>query len=165
MGSSTAREKSYWEHVDEEFPDCQVSQSKPSNSSQKGVRIGNWLPTQNSQVTNPLIKLMPQFMQPYIDDIIDVVGDGYCGYRVVALHEGGNEEDYDLVKLNIVREIKLHRKLYEKVFAGKERVDYIIEALHQSKKCTKHGVAPLKKWLTFPDIGHVIATYYNKVLV
>jgi hypothetical protein len=51
---------------------------------------------------------MPQFMQPYIDDIIDVVGDGYCGYRVVALHEGGNEDDYDLVKLNMTREIKMH---------------------------------------------------------
>jgi hypothetical protein len=116
VGSSTTREKSYLEHVNAQFSNCQVSQSKAASSSRKGARIGNWIPTQNSQViTNPLMKHMPQFMQPYIDDIIDVVGDGYCGYRVVALHEGGNEEDYDLVKLNMTREIKLHRKLYEKV--------------------------------------------------
>jgi hypothetical protein len=63
------------------------------------------------------MKHMPQFMQPFIDDIIDVEGDDYCGYRVVALNEGGNEEDYELVKLNITREIKQHRKLYEKIFA------------------------------------------------
>jgi hypothetical protein len=117
------------------------------------------------QVTNPLIKHMPQFMQPYIDDIIDVKGDGYCGYRVVALHEGGNQEDYDLVKLNMVREIKLHRKLYEKVFSGKERVDYIIDALHRSAKGTKHGVASMEKWQTFSDMGHVVVTYYNRVVV
>jgi hypothetical protein len=76
---------------------------------------------------------MPQFMQSYIDDIIDVVGEGYCGYRVVALHESGNQEDYELVKLNMIREIKL----YGKVFAGKDRVDYILEALHRSNKSTR----------------------------
>jgi hypothetical protein len=118
FGNSTAREKSYWEHVDAQFPDCQVSQSKAASSSPKGARIGNWTPSQNSQVTtNPFMKHMPQFMQPFIDDIIDVEGDDYCGYRVVALNEGGNEEDYELVKLNITREIKQHRKLYEKIFA------------------------------------------------
>jgi hypothetical protein len=88
---------------------------------------------------------MPQFMQPYIDDIIDVVGEGYCGYRVVALHESGNQEDYELVKLNMIREIKLYRNLYEKVFAGKDRVDYILEALHRSNKSNIHGVAPKEK--------------------
>jgi histone-lysine N-methyltransferase SETD2 len=104
-------------------------------------------------------------MQPYIDDIIDVEGDGYCGYRVVPLHEGGNQEDYDLVELNMTREIKLHRKLYEKVFADKELVNYIINVLVQSGKSTKRGVAPLDKWLTFPDMGHVVTTYYNRVVV
>jgi histone-lysine N-methyltransferase SETD2 len=93
------------------------------------------------------------------------VGDGYCGYRVVTLHEGGNEDDYDLVKLNMSREIKQHRNLHEKVFAGKNRVDYILNVLVRSGKSTKRGVAPLENWLTFPDMGHVIATYYNRIVV
>jgi hypothetical protein len=40
VGSLTEREKSYWEHVDKQFPDSQASQSKPSSYSQKGARIG-----------------------------------------------------------------------------------------------------------------------------
>jgi hypothetical protein len=104
-------------------------------------------------------------MQPYIEDIVDVVGDGYCGYLVVALHKNGNEDDYELVKLNMIREIKSHRKLYEKVFAGKDRVDYVLEALHRSNRSTRHGVAPMEKWLSFPYMGHVIATYYYRIVI
>lgn len=167
VGTSTEREKSDWEHVNNKYPDCKVSQDKTACSSQKSSRLGKWTPTQSSQVTNtnPFMKLMPQFMQPYIEDVVDVVGDGYCGYRVVALHENGNEDDYELVKLNMIREIKSHRKLYENVFGGKDRVDYILGALHPCKRSTRHGVAPLEKWLTFPDMGHVIATYYNRIVV
>jgi hypothetical protein len=50
VGSSTAREKSYLEHVDAQFSDCQVSQSKAASSSRKGARIGNWIPTKNSKL-------------------------------------------------------------------------------------------------------------------
>jgi histone-lysine N-methyltransferase SETD2 len=163
--NSTAREKSYWEHVDAQFPDCQVSQTTAASSSRKGARIGKWTPSQSSQVSSPFFKHMPQFMQPYIEDFVDVVGDGYCGYRVVALHENGNEDDYELVKLNMIREIKNHRKLYENVFGGKARVEVIIEALHPGPKSTRRSVAPKEKWLSFPDMGHVIASYYNRIVV
>ncbi|KAK2358924.1 protein FAR1-RELATED SEQUENCE [Trifolium repens] len=163
--NSTAREKSYWEHVDAQFPDCQVSQTTAASSSRKGARIGNWTPSQSSQVSSPFFKHMPQFMQPYIEDFVDVVGDGYCGYRVVSLHENGNEDDYELVKLNMIREIKNHRKLYENMFGGKARFEKILEVLHSSPRSTRRSVAPKEKWLSFPDMGHVIATYYNRIVV
>jgi hypothetical protein len=103
-------------------------------------------------------------MRSYIEDIVNVEGDGYCGYRVVALDIRKNEDDYELVKLNMVNEINLHRKLYIKVFGGKECLKYVTDALVYARKRAR-GVAPLEKWFTFPDMGHVIATYYGKIVV
>lgn len=163
--SNTTRDKSDWEHADARYPDCHVSHSKASTSSQKCSELGRFLPTQSSQLTIPRLDEMPLFMQPYIENIVDVKGDGWCGYRVVALDSGKTEDDFELVKLNMVREIKMHRPLYEKVFGSKDRLDYILKALHPSEKVTRNRVAPLDKWLTFPDMGHVIATYYKKVVV
>jgi hypothetical protein len=103
-------------------------------------------------------------MRPYIEDIVNVEDGGYCGYRVVALDIRKNEDDYELVKLNTVNEINLHKKLYEKVFGGKKRMKNVTDALVFARKHAR-GVAPLEKWFTFPDMGHVIATYYGKIVV
>jgi histone-lysine N-methyltransferase SETD2 len=65
----------------------------------------------------------------------------------------------------MIREIKNHRKLYENVFGGKARFEKILEALHSSPRSTRRSVAPKEKWLSFPDMGHVIATYYNRIVV
>lgn len=164
IGKSTTRWPSEWEHVNKQFPDSQRSVSKPSSSSQRGARIGKWTPSQTPEHPIPYLANMPSFMRPYIDDIINVEGDGYCGYRVIALDSGKNEDDYELVKLNMVREIGLHKALYEKVFGGKERVQHIKDALISGPRRSRR-VAPLEKWFTFPDMGHVVATYYNKIVV
>jgi hypothetical protein len=80
------------------------------------------------------------------------------------LHLAINEDDYELVKLNMTREINLHKSLYEKVSGGKKCLKYVLAALVSAPK-RAHSVAPEKKWFTFPDMGHVIATYYGKVVV
>ncbi|GAU10431.1 hypothetical protein TSUD_419180, partial [Trifolium subterraneum] len=82
--NSSTREPSLWEHIDAQFPDSQASQSKPSIPKRKTARIGNLSPNAIPRRVIKYIEYMPLFMHSYIEDIIDVKGDGHCGFRVVA---------------------------------------------------------------------------------
>ncbi|PNX60294.1 phosphomannose isomerase, partial [Trifolium pratense] len=109
---------------------------------------------------------MPNFMHPYIDHIIDVKRDGNCGYRVIALADKNNEDDYELIKEMMINELDLHRSNYLELYGGEDRLAYIRNALLPSKRRTRrHGVALIEKWLTFPDMGHIVATVLGKVVV
>jgi hypothetical protein len=48
-------------------------------------------------------------MHPYIENIVDVNDDNYCGYRVVDLDNRNTKNNVVLIKLNIVRELSLPR--------------------------------------------------------
>ena len=37
-------------------------------------------------------------MRPYIEDIVNVKGDGNCGFRVIARHLGMDEDSHVLVR-------------------------------------------------------------------
>lgn len=164
---STTRDPSRWEHVDKHVEATQESQTKPSSSKKRlsaksKHTVSDTPPTRNL----PRIDEMPKFMRPYIDDIVDVVGDGFCGYRCVALDHCGNEDDYELIKCHMLKELNLHKELYKKVFVSERRFNYIKDALHPPKRRVLPGhVAPIEKWMTFPDMGHILATHYNKVIV
>jgi hypothetical protein len=115
---------------------------------------------------NPLFEHMPKFMRPYIQDITDVSGDGNCGYRAISLFINGCEEDFELLKLHMKRELNLHREMYLNLFGGQERMKYIEDALVSPKrKSSRHGVALKEKWFTFPDMGFVVASMCEKVVV
>ncbi|WJX19658.1 hypothetical protein P8452_09313 [Trifolium repens] len=103
----TTREKSRFEHVDKRVADSQSSQSKPSSSQKKSsssqakppvstkVVVGSLVPMPISYAPqNPLFEHMPKFMRPYIEDVEDVSGDGYCGYRAISLFINGCEDDF-----------------------------------------------------------------------
>ncbi|KAK2403305.1 hypothetical protein QL285_052758 [Trifolium repens] len=158
---STSREPSGWEHVDKQYPGTQASQNKPSSSKSK-AKVSEPSPTR----IIPRIGEMPKFMHPYIDDIVDVVGDGFCGYRCMALDYSGNEDDFELIKFHMLKELNLHKETYMKVYSTERRFNYIRDALYPPKRKILPGhVAPMDKWLTFPDMGHILATHYNKVVV
>ena len=104
-------------------------------------------------------------MHPFIEDIIDVDGDGYCGYRVVALHQKGTQQDFELIRLNMVRELRLHKESYVELFDTDERYKYVTDALFTHPRRSKHAFAPKDKWFTFPDMGYVVATHFQRVVV
>jgi hypothetical protein len=145
---STTREPSRWEHVDKHFEATQESQTKPSSSSKKRSiakskhTVSDITPTRNI----PHIDEMPKFMRPYIDDIVDVVGDGFCGYRCVALDYCGNQDDYELIKCHMLKELNSHKELYKRVFVHERRFNFIKDALHPPKRRVLPGhVAPMDK--------------------
>ncbi|POW02035.1 hypothetical protein PSHT_12297 [Puccinia striiformis] len=54
---------------------------------------------------NNLLKL-PEFIPEEIKRIIDVRGDGHCGYPVVAHFVKGDEKDFGDIQRDLVKEIK-----------------------------------------------------------
>jgi histone-lysine N-methyltransferase SETD2 len=163
--NSTTRSPSYWEHIDAQFPDSQASQSKPSIPKRKTAHIGNFLPNATPPRSIPFIQYMPHFMHSYIEDIVDVKPDGHCGFRVVAHHLGKGEDNQGLDRLALIRELTMFRSDYLQIYGTEKRLKYILDGLYPPKVMPKRGVAPLDKWLTFPDMGHIVATTYNKVVV
>jgi len=102
---------------------------------------------------------MPKFMRPYIERIVDVIGDGHCGFRTIAESLGLTEESYVMVRRALIQEVKEHRNDDIKLYAGERRYNYILDGLHPPKNGS--GFAPPDKWLTLPDMGHIVASCYN----
>ncbi|XP_073219708.1 uncharacterized protein [Cicer arietinum] len=72
----------------------------------------------------------PTFIHQYIEDIIDIVPDGNCGFRANAALLG-----------------------------------WTVEPLQNSLKISGFHAQGKDKWMTIPNLGYVIATGYNVILV
>jgi len=94
---------------------------------------------------------------------MNVRGDDNCGFRVIARHMGLNEEDHVLLRHALINELKNHKSDYLPIYATERRYKLILDGLHPPT--SKSGIVPPEKWLTTPDMGHIIATCYNRAVV
>ncbi|AES59204.1 OTU-like cysteine protease [Medicago truncatula] len=170
--TSASRIPSSWEVVDSQNPDSQPSPS-PTTSSykrKKGARLGKTSlsplppPTRYPKpkaipVMRP-IDYMPRFMVPFIEKVVDVIGDGHCGFRAIAEFMGLTEKNHLMIRTHLIQELMDHRDDYVEVFAGEDRYNYILNRLHPPAN-TKTCAHLVDKWLTFPDMGHIVANYYK----
>jgi len=182
--ASTRRIPSLWETINSQFLDIQSSPPKQSSQpKRKGVRLGIFprssIPTPNRVPTptpvpksilvptiydpSSLMYYMPKFMRPFIEKVVDVKGDGNSRFRAIAESLGLTEENHVMVRRSLIREVKEHKNDYVRIYAGECRYNYILKGLYPPKKCS--GFAPPDKWLTLPDIGHIVATYCNRPVV
>jgi len=103
-------------------------------------------------------------MVPFIEKVVDVIGDGHCGFRAIAEFMGLTEESHIMIRHNLIKELKDHRDDYVRVYAGEDRYNYILNGLHPPTNMK--GCAHLvDKWLTFLDMGHIVANYYKRCMV
>jgi hypothetical protein len=89
---------------------------------------------------------MPKFMVPFVEKVVDVIGDGHCGFQAIAEFLGLTEESHIMIRGHLIQELKDH-----------------INGLHPPTN--SGGNALLGKWLTFPDMRHIVANYYNRCVV
>ena len=54
--------------------------------------------------------------------------------------------------------VENHRDDYIEVFAGEDRYNYILNGLHPPAS-TKSCAHLVDKWLTFPDMGHIVTVW------
>jgi len=74
-----------------------------------------------------------------------------------------DEEDHVLVRQALIHELRNQKSDYMPLYDTDGRYNKILNGLHPPK-CTS-GIAPVDKWLTTSDIGHIIATCYNRPIV
>ena len=166
---STGRIPSRWETIDAQNLDSQCSYAKSNVPKSKGSRLGTCSRSQASTSTSkpkpylqiPYSSQIPHLMRPYIEDIVNVRGDGNCGFRVVARHMRLNERDHVLVRRALINELKNYKSDYLPIYATESRYKLILDGLHPPT--SKSGIAPSEKWLTTPDMGHIIASCYNRL--
>jgi len=167
--SSTCRILSMWERVDSQFPDSQSPQTKSSFSKRKNVCYGHSscspvsIPTIHLILDLPYITQMSKIIKTYIENIVNVKGDGNYGYQVIARHMGMNEENHLLVRSALIHELKTNKRDYFPIFRSDERFEYIMNDLHPTTN--SGGIVYIDKWLTLSDMSHIVATWYNRVVV
>ena len=99
-------------------------------------------------------------MRPFVEEIVNVKGYGHCGFRVVARHLRMDEEDHILVRQTPIQELRIHKSDYMLIYDTEDRYNKIMNGLHPPK--SRSGIVPVDKWLTTPDMGHIIASCYKR---
>jgi len=168
---TTRRIPSSWETIDSQHPESQSSpRKKSSQPKRKGARIGISpvpvpKPSLVSRNYDPLSPMyyMPKFTRPFIEGIVDVIGDGHCGFRTIAQSVGLTKESHVMVRRALIKELKEHKNKYIEIYACEPRYNYILDGLHPPKNAS--SFAPPDKRLTLSDMGHIVASCYNRPVV
>ena len=98
-------------------------------------------------------------MKVFIAEVMPVLGDGNCGYRSLAVLDGGDSDDYEAMRMEVVTEIITRPQLYEPLFHG-TRLEEIIQQINfYQSPCPQHY------YMEMPLAGLVYATIKQVALV
>ncbi|KAK2383491.1 protein FAR1-RELATED SEQUENCE [Trifolium repens] len=181
-GYDVYREPSYFEHVERETTDSQGSSKKvctqPSQSSQKQQRMSSQnQQSQSSQkqisqpskkqqyqtskklISHKYLVQFPKHIIPHIIDVIEIVGDGNCGFKAIASLLGYTEDGWPMVRRELDNELRSNISLYEKLFGQN------IQHVRDSLQISGLGDQLKDKWFTIPAMGYLVANRYNVILV
>ena len=98
-------------------------------------------------------------LRPYIQHIKDVKADGNCGFRVIADLLRFGENGCLPVRKDLLLELQCHSEHYSALYAVEGRIDELTHTLSYFEDCP-----PYDRWMTMPDMGHLIASCYNVIL-
>ena len=115
-----------------------------------------------SQTFKPIsfIDSFPVGLRPYIRDVKDVLGDGNCGFRVVASWMDIGDDNWIQVRRDLIDELQQHYDYYTQLFGYRDRAQEAMNSLSYVE--ANPGI---DYWMTMPDTGHLIASKYNVVLL
>ncbi|KAH1193258.1 putative protein FAR1-RELATED SEQUENCE 10 [Glycine max] len=150
---STKRDPSYWEYVDA-FHSVQSSNSPVKRSASCSQ------PPQPTRII-PMLDQFASFFQGFIRDVVDVKADGNYGYRSIAALLGMGEDSWPLVRNELIKELGRWSHECMNLFGGTER----FEQLKLSLLVDGFSKVSVDKWMDITDMGYVIASRYNVILV
>ncbi|KAH1222224.1 hypothetical protein GmHk_12G035439 [Glycine max] len=101
------------------------------------------------------------FFQGFIRDVVDVKADGNCGYRSIGALLGMGEDSWPLVRNELLKELGRWSHEYMNLFGGTKR----FEQLKLSLLVDGFSKVSVDKWMDITDMGYVIASRYNVILV
>ncbi|XP_068492204.1 uncharacterized protein [Phaseolus vulgaris] len=135
--------------------DVILSRSSSLKTPKEKVKV-----TANTNAIPMLNQFHPK-CHPYILDVIDVKADEHCGFRAIASLLGMGEKSWPLIRMDLFKEIFQWREEYATLLGGHQRVEHIKRSLLVDELL----VASVDKWMTIPDMGYLIASRYNNILV
>ncbi|XP_052171683.1 PKS-NRPS hybrid synthetase cheA-like [Diospyros lotus] len=156
VDTSTRRDPSYFEIVQS----IHDSISPTIQSSVKTLNEGKLYRTSVKQRLLGYDASFPSKIRHFIHNIVNVESDGHCGFRAIAALLGMSEHNWRDIRMNLIGELHTFRDEYIELYGSAMRVDELMHAL-SCFEC----VAPPQHWMTLPDMGHLIASKYNVVLV
>ncbi|XP_058727222.1 uncharacterized protein LOC131598658 [Vicia villosa] len=104
---------------------------------------------------------MPVFIHKYINRIVNVVGDGNCGFRAVSALLDKGENAHELVRHDLIKELVNHKDSYTRVFEDEMKFESVNEVLVP----WSGAYALVSHWMRFSDMGHLIASAYEIVCI
>lgn len=103
------------------------------------------------------------FMVPYVECLVDVQGDGNCGFRALAVLLGRGEDKWPQIRRSMMKELRNHPDRYE-IFLNFETLNH--EQMMEKLRWFRQKVlAPSKHWMIMPICGALFATIYQCPLV
>ncbi|BFG22361.1 hypothetical protein CerSpe_086350 [Prunus speciosa] len=97
----------------------------------------------------------------YITHQTEVLPDGNCGYRTIAMAMRFGHNEWRRVRKDLLQQLHDMSFVFNKCIREHKRYNEIERALNYFDD----GFAPFFYWMTMPHIGHIIATCYNVVLI
>ncbi|XP_024977632.1 uncharacterized protein LOC112515192 [Cynara cardunculus var. scolymus] len=111
-------------------------------------------------VTNLLLDHIPNIFHRYIRRLNNVKGDGNCGFRSVAVGLGLDGNMWLVIRQELLQELRYHEQDYTDILTS-IGFNYIWKTVDFSGT----GFAPMDKWMSMPDTGLVIASFYRRPVV
>ncbi|KAF7153704.1 hypothetical protein RHSIM_Rhsim01G0176400 [Rhododendron simsii] len=102
----------------------------------------------------------PIGIRKYVEKIIDVKGDGNCGYRAIAVGLGHGESEWINIRKILFMELEHYFSLYEGTCGDKELAEELRYKLNFYRSPT-----PNDRWMIMPKMGHLIASVFQTVVV
>ncbi|KAI5681920.1 hypothetical protein M9H77_03148 [Catharanthus roseus] len=111
--------------------------------------------------TFPYTNAFPAFIYPFISNWMNVIGDGNCGYRVVAYFVFGDEHQWPEVRRRMLYELEHSTNSYVNLVGSEERVNVLIYRIHWPMD----GPVPYGHWFKIPDSLYIIANAFNLCVI
>ncbi|KAH1249834.1 hypothetical protein GmHk_05G013113 [Glycine max] len=114
-----------------------------------------------SRRTMPMLNQFHSCIHYSIVNIVDVKADGNCEYHAITALLGMGEDLWALVCNHLLKEHAKWSDEYINLLGG----IYIFEELKRSLLVDELSMDTVDKWMNITDMGYVIASRYNVILV
>ncbi|VVA36899.1 PREDICTED: PKS-NRPS hybrid synthetase [Prunus dulcis] len=148
------------EYQDSRLDGCSLSGLPPKVSAKQKRRPKERVYRTPLHKPVEFVDAFPQPLRSYIHHVKDVAADGHCGYRAIAALLRYGEDGWVQARRDLLNELESYSVHYSALYGSENRVYEL-----------KHSLAyfgpdaNFDRWMTMPDMGHIIASCYDVVLV
>ncbi|EGG10930.1 uncharacterized protein MELLADRAFT_92318 [Melampsora larici-populina 98AG31] len=106
---------------------------------------------------------VPLWLHEYLPSVQDPLSDGHCGYRAIAMSLGRTEDDWLVVRNELIAELESKADFYESHLKTRKRGDGgVAEHVEAIKTRRKEVLNDPSLWLDSARMMYIIATAYNR---